>query len=190
MFLGYLMKSKAYSFFNCRTKTIVKCKNVRIDEKFGTKEKMIGYNSNEEESNPRVVSQNAEVLFKTNNDLQNDVLTFKHRGEQSSEPREEIRVEMSTPTPNKNMTRNHPPEQIIGSKDKGIMTRNKINEEICLISQVEPKCIDEVVKDNHWIQAMKEELDQIVKNDTWELVMLLFENARGFSIIPLRKWHI
>ena len=88
-------------------------------------------------------------MFKTNNDLQNDVLTFEHRGEHSSEPREEIRVEMSTPTPNRNLTRNHPLEKIIGSKDKGVMTRNGVNEEICLKSQVEPKCVDEVVKDNH-----------------------------------------
>lgn len=95
------------------------------------------------------------------------MLNFEHRGEQISKPKEEIRVEMSTPIPNRNLTKNHPPEQIIGSIDKGVMTRNKVNEEICLISQVEPKCIDEVVKDNHWIQVIKEELDQIViKNDT------------------------
>ena len=40
MFLGYSLKSKAYRCFNYRTKTIVDCTNVRIDEKFGTKEKM------------------------------------------------------------------------------------------------------------------------------------------------------
>ena len=40
MFLGYSLKSKAYICFNYRTKTIVECENVRIDEKFGTKEKM------------------------------------------------------------------------------------------------------------------------------------------------------
>ena len=48
------------------------------------------------------------------------------------------------------------------------MTRNRVNEEICLIYQVEPK--SEACKDDHWIQEMKEELYQIVKNDTWELV--------------------
>ena len=78
---------------------------------------------------------------------------------------------MSTPNPNRNLTKNHPLEQIIGRKDKGVMTRNKVNEEICLISQVEPKSIDEEVKDDHQIQPMEEELDQIVKNDTWELVL-------------------
>ena len=51
------------------------------------------------------------------------------------------------------------------------MTRNRVNEEICLISQVKPKSIDEACKDDHWIQEMKEELDQIVQNDTSELVL-------------------
>ena len=81
MFLGYSLKSKTYRCFNYRTKAIVECANVRIDEKFGTKEKMVDYNSDEEENNSGNVRQNAEVLFKNNNDLQNDVLTFEHRGE-------------------------------------------------------------------------------------------------------------
>ena len=50
------------------------------------------------------------------------------------------------------------------------MTRSRINKELCLISQVEPKNVDEACKDDHWIQEMKEELDQIMKNDTWQLV--------------------
>ena len=45
--------------------------------------------------------------------------------------------------------RNHPTDQIIGSKEKRVMTRSRINEELCLISQVEPKSIDEAVKDDH-----------------------------------------
>ena len=41
------------------------------------------------------------------------------------------------------------------------MTISRINEELCLISQVEPKNANETCKDDHWIQAMKEELDHI-----------------------------
>ena len=58
-----------------------------------------------------------------------------------------------------------------------------------LISQVEPKSIDEAIKDDHWIKEMEEELQQIIKNDTWELVprpkdkMWLAKN--GYSKI---KW--
>lgn len=76
---------------------------------------------------------------------------------------------MTTPTSNKNMTNNYPLEQIIISKEKGVMMRNKVNVELSLISQVEPKSAYEVCKDDHWIQAMEEELDQIVKNETQEL---------------------
>ena len=50
------------------------------------------------------------------------------------------------------------------------MIRNRVNEEICLISQVEPKSIDEACKDDYQMQEIKKELDQIMKNDTWELV--------------------
>ena len=46
------------------------------------------------------------------------------------------------------------------------MTRKKVNEELCLISQVEPKSADEAFKDDQWVQVMKEEVDHIVKNDT------------------------
>ena len=68
------------------------------------------------------------------------------------------------------MTKNHPLEKIIGSKDKVVMKRRRINEELCIISQLEPKRIDEAIKDDHWMKAMKEELDYIIKNNTWELV--------------------
>ena len=86
----------------------------------------------------------------------------------------EPRVEITTPTSRKNMVNNHPPKQIIGSKDKGVMTRRRVNEELCLISQVEPKSADEACKGDHGIQAMKEELDKIVKNETWNLVPIKF----------------
>ena len=69
MFLGYSLKSKAYRNFSYRTKTIVECVNVRIDEKFGTKEKIIDYNSDEEDDNSRIVRQNVKVLFETKNEL-------------------------------------------------------------------------------------------------------------------------
>ena len=81
MFLGYSLKIKAYINFNNRTKTIVECANVKIDENFGTKEKMLDYNSNEEEDNFGIVRQTIEVFIETKNDIWNDVLTIEQRGE-------------------------------------------------------------------------------------------------------------
>ena len=72
MFLGYSLKCKAYRCFNYRTKTIVECTTVRIDEKFGTKEKMMDYNSDEDDDS-RVTTKCNELFLKTHNDLQNNV---------------------------------------------------------------------------------------------------------------------
>ena len=39
-----------------------------------------------------------------------------------------------------------------------------------MLSLIEPKTFAEASKDEDWIKAMNEELDQIEKNQTWELV--------------------
>ena len=39
-----------------------------------------------------------------------------------------------------------------------------------MLSQIEPKRFEEAIKDKYWVNAMNEELDQIEKNNTWELV--------------------
>lgn len=41
---------------------------------------------------------------------------------------------------------------------------------VCLLSQIEPLSVEDACKDSDWHDPMKEELDQIIKNDTWELV--------------------
>ena len=42
--------------------------------------------------------------------------------------------------------------------------------EQALLSVVEPKNFAESSKDDDWIKSMNEDLDQIEKNQTWELV--------------------
>jgi hypothetical protein len=39
-----------------------------------------------------------------------------------------------------------------------------------MLSLIEPKYVKEYVKSKDWIKSMNEELDQIEKNQTWELV--------------------
>jgi hypothetical protein len=41
---------------------------------------------------------------------------------------------------------------------------------LSLLSIIEPKNVEEAKRDECWIKAMEEELSQIKKNDTWELV--------------------
>jgi hypothetical protein len=54
----------------------------------------------------------------------------------------------------------------------GVHTRRQLlyQEKIALLSHIEPKSIKEACKDENWVKAMNEELDQIEKNQTWELV--------------------
>ena len=75
------LKSKAYKCFNYRKKTIVECPNLRIDEMYGTKEKMMDYNSDEDNDYYRMANRNTKLFLKTSNDLQNNVQIEEIRGQ-------------------------------------------------------------------------------------------------------------
>ena len=69
MFLGYSLKIKTNRYLNQRTKTIVECANLKLDEKFGVKEKILDYISKEEEDNPKPLIENIEIFFEANNEI-------------------------------------------------------------------------------------------------------------------------
>jgi hypothetical protein len=77
-------------------------------------------------------------------------------------------------TPSGRVHKNHHSDQIIGNKDAGVETRRIIcsleQTHLSLTSTIEPIYFEESSKDEFWNKAMDEELDQIEKNDTWELV--------------------
>jgi hypothetical protein len=77
-------------------------------------------------------------------------------------------------TPRKGVQKNHPLDQVIGNKDTGVETRKSIcspeQMHLALSSTIETNNFEEASKDEFWNKAMIEELDQIQKNDTWELV--------------------
>jgi hypothetical protein len=71
--------------------------------------------------------------------------------------------------------KNHPENHIIGDINKGVETRRKLikdleQSQIVFLSMIEPKNFDESNKHDDWIRDMNEELVQIEKNNTWELV--------------------
>ena len=63
--------------------------------------------------------------------------------------------------------------------------RNKVSEELCLISQVEPKTVDEAYKHEHQIKDMRKELEMIKNNMTLGLVSI----PNDKKIIG-RKWEL
>ncbi|GJR95397.1 retrovirus-related pol polyprotein from transposon TNT 1-94 [Tanacetum coccineum] len=71
-------------------------------------------------------------------------------------------------------SKNHPLDQVIGNLNQRTLRSQAQNHSnfFCFISTIEPKNINEALKDESWIVAMQEELNQFVANDIWELVPL------------------
>ena len=91
--------------------------------------------------------------------------------ELQEEPEERTRIEETTPS--RYVQKNHPESQIMGQKEAGVQTRRTIAQAssyLALLSSTEPQNVTKACKDECWVKAMDEELDQIEKNNTWELV--------------------
>ncbi|GJY38509.1 zf-CCHC domain-containing protein [Tanacetum coccineum] len=77
--------------------------------------------------------------------------------------------------------KSHPLENTIGNLDERtlrLQAQDKSNF-FCFISTMEPKNINEALKDESWVIAMQEELNQFISNDVWELV----PNPKDITII-------
>ena len=64
-------------------------------------------------------------------------------------------------------------ENIIGQIKEGVSTRSSISNfcrHTAFVSQIEPKSIDEALKDEKWVEAMHEKLNQCARNEVWFLV--------------------
>ena len=61
----------------------------------------------------------------------------------------------------------HPKELIIGDPSIGIKTRSNLKDacnHLVFVSQIESKKIEEAEKDNNWIMAMLEKINQFERN--------------------------
>ncbi|GJT70440.1 retrovirus-related pol polyprotein from transposon TNT 1-94 [Tanacetum coccineum] len=69
-------------------------------------------------------------------------------------------------------SRNHPLVNVIGNLNKKTLRSQARNQSnfFCFISTIEPKNMNKALKDESWIIAMQEELNQFIANDVWELV--------------------
>eukprot|EP00253_Pinus_taeda_P003435 PITA_03435 len=85
--------------------------------------------------------------------------------------KEEIMVEEKTSS--KYVQKKHLETQILGEKEVVVQTRRTITEAsryLALLTSTEPQNVNEACKDECWVKVMNEELEQIEKNNTWELV--------------------
>jgi len=69
------------------------------------------------------------------------------------------------------MVGDHLVDQIIGSTTDVVRTKMFFQDKnMAMISQLEPKSINEAIGDDSWIEAMKEELSQFERNKVWNLI--------------------
>eukprot|EP00253_Pinus_taeda_P026178 PITA_26178 len=142
---------KAYKCYNKRLGRIVDNIDVVVDEKGYIPRQVNHQNIKEDEDYPQ---------------RQNDE---EEEPQEASE--EQIRIEEKTPS--RYVQKNHPKSQILGQKEADVQTRRTIAEAssyLRLLSSIEPQNVKGACKDECWVKAMDEELEQIEKNNTWELV--------------------
>ena len=77
-------------------------------------------------------------------------------------------------------------DSIIDDISRGVQTRSRLAsfcEHFSSVSSIEPKKIDEALKDVDWVNAMHEELNIFTRNQVWELV----ERPKDHNVIGI-KW--
>jgi hypothetical protein len=83
-----------------------------------------------------------------------------------------------------NIARDHPIDSIIGDISRDVQTRSRLAsfcEHFSFVSSIEPKKIDEALKDVDWVNALHEELNNFKRNQVWELV----ERPKDQNVIGL-----
>jgi FtsZ-interacting cell division protein YlmF len=131
---------------------LVDCIDLKVDEGVPVRE----VSNNESATEDTVESEDEQV----------------HESEKEDSKSDE---DTNTQADSNQQTTSNPASQIIGEKDKGVQTMRRIIKDtkqshIAFISMVEPKNFNEASKDVNWLKSMDEELDQIEKNNTWDIV--------------------
>ncbi|GJZ40724.1 retrovirus-related pol polyprotein from transposon TNT 1-94 [Tanacetum coccineum] len=162
VFLGYSQNSKAYIILNKQTMKVEESLNVTFDET-PPPPKTPPLEDDE------LVEEEAIEVSKTK-PIGNDLEDISLENNQMANIKE---------------SKSHPLENVIGNLNQRTLrsqAQDKSNF-FCFISTIEPKNINEALKDENWVMAMQEELNQFKTNDVWELV----PNPMDMTIIGT-KW--
>ena len=131
--IGYSSQSKAYRVFNKRTLVVEESIHAVFDNK------------------PRIINNddNLEDISNKMNQIQ-----INEEIDQSNNQNQENQKEVSFPR-----ERNHVKEnEILGDLSKGVSIRSslRLNTDLVLISQIEPKNVQEALNDDEWVKDMQD----------------------------------
>jgi hypothetical protein len=141
---------------------LVDCIDLKVDE--GVPAREVSNIESATEETIEVEYEQVQESEKEDSELDEDRKTHEDSNKQT------------TSNPSSRITqKNHPASQIIAEKYKGVQTKRRIIKDtdqshIVFISMVEHENFNESNKDVNWLKSMNEELDQIEKNNIWELL--------------------
>jgi transposase InsO family protein len=175
IFLGYATNSKGYTFYNKRLHRMVNYIDVKVDEGILAREVY----SNESSIEDIAKVEDEQVQESENEDSESD---------EDKDTQKDSNQQTTSNSSSGITQKNHLISQIIGERDKGVQTRRKLikntkQSHIDFICRLEPKNFNEASKEDHWVKAMNDELDQIEKSNMWEMV----HRPEGKNIIG-SKW--
>jgi hypothetical protein len=162
IFLGYATNSKGYRCYNKRLHKLVDCIDVKVDEELPVR----NISSDKSRTEDTVEDEDEQVQGSEREEAESDEdVNIQTDTSQQKEAKSPLRI----------IRKNHPENQIIGDINEGVQTRRKLIKDteqshVAFLSMIEPTNFEEARKEEDWIRAMNEELDQIEKNNTWELV--------------------
>ncbi|KAG5532106.1 hypothetical protein RHGRI_026652 [Rhododendron griersonianum] len=188
IFVGYSTSSKAYRVFNKRTLVVEESVHVAFDETDHISSKYFPSIDSLDDEMPREISVRNEIhvetapnLVSASADNADGVATELENGV-SSTATEQVNELISITPQHRDVdivprewryARDQFKEQIIGDPSQGMMTRSflrNVCNNLAFLSQVERKSFVEAEKDESWILAMQEELNQFERNQVWTLV--------------------
>ena len=157
IFLGYSLNNHGYKVYNKKLMTVKESIHVVFYETNKCEQGAAKINTNEDDQN----------IFLKNLDNNTKIQPV----EPSRQPIENLQQE-DLPKDWK-IPKDLSIDNIIGQIHKGVSTRRNMANfcnHTTFVSKVEPQSVCEALKEEYWIAAMHEELNQFVRNDVWTLV--------------------
>ncbi|KAL8092455.1 hypothetical protein AgCh_034658 [Apium graveolens] len=189
IFVGY-SPSKAYRVFNLRTHTVVVSINISFDDK-----KILGFKKDTHQSLIfRRSTDDTNTIESSQSSSQSNADSTLEEHESSPNNSSKINPTNTWGASNgsdeaynsggasssrrilpsaRKWTKDHTPALIIGIPDNGVKTRSATQNECLyqnLLSKEEPKKLEDALKDEDWVMAMQEELNEFERNEVWKLV--------------------
>jgi len=172
IFLGYSNNSRSFRVYNKRTLCVEESVHIIFYDNNSTAEKGVLASDNGVNQIQPKISEQVDPKDFVDNGNKISKLTNEATGEHA-ESQTKSTTQHAEAVPRKWRSEpEYPQKFVIGNPNNRIKTRGalKKKDNIALISQIEPKKVDEALKDSSRVQDMQEELDQFDKNQVWTLV--------------------